>query len=404
MRIIITGDIALAGSIGRNKPDVNGCFLSEDIIHLFSEKDLCLINLECPLTDSTSPKWGHFPTLKANTKTIRILNGLNVDVASLANNHIYDYGEWGFTDTVSVLEKNKIAWVGAGWTPKEANSPLIYSKNNNTIGIVALAQREIAAVRHDESGSGILTEKRAICEINKLKNNVDVIIAYLHFGVEFYAYPTPDQVKLCRLLIDEGASLVIGHHPHVVQGYEFYKEGFIAYSLGNFIFDMKSGHHEFSRLGMVIDVEIDNKKIKQITMPLFDTANGSTVLLHGNKKKDAEAYVEKLSSVLSDRPALIENYYFTCRDHFKSYLSAFLYFLFIKKNMRNCYDWIIQEFWPQILKLRIDLVRFVISGQALGYELKKGKPEEGALAYVWRGICHIGNICGFFGAALFTVK
>ncbi len=404
MNLIITGDIALARGIDQRIKNDDYDILSEDIIGLFKEKDLCLVNLECPLTDSDKPKWVHFPTLKASTKAIKIINDLNVNVASLANNHITDYGDTGLFDTISVLDANGIKWLGAGKTPDEANAPLIIVENECTIGILALAQPEIAAVSFRSAGAGVLEGKRAIKTIRELSGKTDITIAYLHYGAEFYEYPTPPQVSLSRSLIDAGADLVIGHHPHVVQGYEHYKGGFIAYSLGNFIFDMKPTSNKFSRLGMVIDTEIKDKKVKDIQITLVDTANGNTVSLHGDKKKEADNYLKSLCSVLENNDMLIEKYYFTCRDHFKTYLSAFISFLFIKRNMRNCYDWLLQEFWPQNLKMRIDLIKFVFSGQALTFEIKKGPPKEGHTAIMWRGICYIGRMFSFIGGRFFIIK
>lgn len=403
MKLVITGDVALARGIDKRIGQGDHNILDKEALSLFEDKDICLINLECPITDSTEPGWNHFPTLKAGTRTFSVLQSLNVDVASLANNHIKDYGDKGLSDTVSILETNGIAWCGAGKTPKEANAPVVIKKNGCSVGILALAQKEIAAVGRKRSGAGLLREKTAIRAIRELSRVSDTTIAYLHFGPEFFEYPTPDQIRLSRALVDAGANLVIGHHPHVVQGYEYYKGGFIAYSLGNFMFDMKPVGNTSSRIGMIVKADMDKKQIRDIQTIFLETAHGRTVMLDGEEKHKAEEYVRDLSSVIMDRSRLIEKYYFTCRDHFKTYMGAFIYFLFVKRNLRNCYDWIFQEFWPQILKMRIDLIRFVISGQALDYEVKKGPPQEGMSARVWRNICLAGKTLGFFGGRFLKI-
>lgn len=404
MKMIITGDIALAGGIDQriNRGDTN--IVDENILDLFQEKDLCLINLECPHTDSVKPKWTHFSTLKASTQSFKIIKDLDVDVASLANNHISDYGDDGLSDTILMLKSNGIKWLGAGKTPEEANAPLIIKKNGCTIGILALAQPEISAVKAGSSGAGVLEEKIAIKTIRELSRKTDITIAYLHFGAEFFEYPTPCQVTLSRSLIESGADMVIGHHPHVIQGYEYYKEGFIAYSLGNFLFDMKPVSNQLNRSGMLIDVEIENKAIKHINIIHIDTANGKTVLLDGDNKKNVEKHLETLSDVLANNEALIEKYYFTCRDHLQTYLLALVSFIIVKRSARNCYDWFLQVFWPQIFKMRIDLIKFVISGQALSYEKKKGKPQEGIPAEFWRLICYFGKALSFLGGRIFIIK
>lgn len=404
MKLIITGDVVLARGIDKRIGQGDDSILGRDVLSLFEDKDICLINLECPITDSTEPGWSHFPTLKAGSRAFPVIQNLNVDVASLANNHIKDYGDKGLNDTIAILEANGITWTGAGKIPKEANAPVVINKNECSVGILALAQKEIAAVGRRRSGAGLLTEKTAIRSIRKLSRVSDITIAYLHFGPEFYEYPTPDQVRLSRALVDAGANLVIGHHPHVVQGYEYYKDGFIAYSLGNFIFDMKPVGNTSSRVGMVVKAGMDKKKIRDIQIIFVETAHGRTDVLNDEDGLRAEEYVRDLSRVIADRSLLIEKYYFTCRDHFKSYLGAFIYFLFVKRNLRNCYDWIVQEFWPQILKMRIDLLKFVLSGQAMDFEVKKGPPQEGRSARVWRVVCLAGKMLGCLGGRYLKIK
>lgn len=405
MDLYITGDLALARGIDKKVSEGAFDFFDPALFKVFSNPDdFHLINLECPVTDSTEPQWAHFPTMKASTRAFEFVKQLHVDVASLANNHISDYGTRGLWDTVNILEKHGIRWVGAGKTQEEASAPLIVSKNECTFGFLALAQKEISAAGKKSPGAAVLKAKHAVKSMAELAGKVDIAIAYLHFGPEFFEYPTPDQVELSRALIDAGAHMVIGHHPHVVQGYEFYKNKLIAYSLGNFVFDMKPVLGSSQRLGMMIQASIVDKAIDKVTIHYVETSRGRTVLLDSKSREDAKNHVDRLSAVLADRNLLIERYYFTCRDHLMTYLSALINFLVKKRNLRNCYDWVVQLFWPQIFKMRVDLVKFIISGKALAYEVKKGPPQEGIFAYAWRGVCYVGAAMKFVGGFLFTVK
>lgn len=389
MKIIACGDIALCRSVGEKILEGNGDEIAKGLREELCKADIFLANIECPLTDSKKPAWEYFPTLKGPRNGSKVLKKLGVDVASIANNHIADYGLRGFEDTISTLEEHEIKWCGAGKTPEEATRPLIIEKNNIRTAILALAQPEISAAKNGRWGAGILTDREAIETVKNLKKDNDIIIAYLHFGVEFFNYPTPHQVRLSRSLIDAGANLVIGHHPHVPQGYEYYNNGFIAYSLGNFIFDMKPGSHQFSRMGLLIKADVDAKGINKVNVIPVDTTGGNPKYYKDEEKELASIYLNQLSHILHDKTKIYNIYYFTCRDNLLIHIRALIYFIF-KGAKRNIYDWIWQQFWPQLFELRRDLFYFIISGNALKYEKKKGLPSEGFIAYIWRAVCYVG--------------
>ena len=234
----------------------------------------------------------------------------------------------------------------------------------------------------------------AIEKIRELSNKVDITIAYFHYGVEFFNYPTPHQVRLSRSLIDAGANLVIGHHPHVPQGYEYYKDGFIAYSLGNFIFDMSKGTHLFSRLGLIVEADIEKNAFNHINIIPVDTYGGNPKVLEGEQKSNALEYINYLSATLKDKKQLKRKYYFTCRDNLHIHIKALINYGIQKRNILKIKDLIFSQFWPQLLELRLDLIRFLLSGNALNYEKEKGRPSEGIAAYIWRAICIFSWLMG----------
>lgn len=395
MKIIACGDIALCRGVESMILEGNEAELAQDLRKVLHEADVFLANVECPLTDAEIPAWNHLLALKGQRKVGRVLADLGISVASLANNHIADYGLKGLEDTISVLQDQGIPWVGAGWSPDEASRPLIIEKNNHRIGILALAQPEISAAKHGKWGAGVLEDNAVIEKVKALSEQVDIAIVYLHFGVEFSEYPTPHQVHLSRSLIDAGARLVIGHHPHVPQGYEYYKDGFIAYSLGNFIFDMPPGPHKFSRLGLLVQAEVDNGTISAVEIIPVNTQGGNPTLLKEHERKKAEAYLDRLSSVLKNENELKRAYYFICRDNFHVNIKALANYGIRKMNTQWVRDWLFAQLWPQLLILRIDLLRFLLSGAALGFEKRKGPPSEGLMAHFWRGICALFWFFGF---------
>jgi len=394
MKISLCGDIALWGIDAQMTIEGKGRILDQRLYDKLRNTDIFIANVECPLTDTEQPHWTYFPTLKGPRSAVRFLSDLGVTIGSLANNHIADYGLRGLEDTLSALEEKGILTVGAGRTPEEADRPVLVKREGMSIAVIALAQPEIAAARHGRWGSGVLSENKLILQIEKLKEDADIIIAYLHFGVEWFHYPTPHQVRLCRAAIDAGAKLVIGHHPHVPQGFEYYKDGFIAYSLGNFIFDMPAGSHKFSRLGLIIEAEFDKKSLININIVPLYTQKGIAKLLDNEDNREAFDYLAALSTPLRNRKELTRNYYHTCLGNFNIHRNAFLYYSFGKLNIRRLKELIMSQFWPQIFALRIDLLRFLLSGEAWMIESSRASMPSSAESAIWRLICRLSSLIG----------
>ncbi|MGD9489376.1 MAG: CapA family protein [Calditrichaceae bacterium] len=376
MRIIACGDIVLNGKIETLIQNGGAEEALRPVKKIFSNADLVLANIECPLTDESDPYFKVPPTLRAPVSTGSILNYLNISVGSLANNHIIDYGKRGLQDTMDVLTSRDIQWLGAGWTEESAREPLVLDIDGCKTGVLAVAQKERSAANIRGWGAGVLSVEQAARTISELHKKVDVIICYFHFGVEFSDHPTPAQVECSRKMIDCGANLVIGHHPHVPQGYEYYKDGFIAYSLGNFIFDMEEGPHRFSRMGLVVEAEINGGKIEDLKIHEFETQTGVPKLLEGDAKKSAVSYIENLNKLIRDPEKLKHQYYFICRDNLYTSLDALLKYGFMHRNIHRIVSSFKSQFWPQIFRMRIDYIKFLISGRAYKYE--KSKREEKA--------------------------
>lgn len=372
IRLMACGDLTLYDRVESSwKERGVGGILSDDLFALLKSADLFLANIECPLTDSPHPAWTHFPTLKASAEASKVLSALGVSVAALANNHIADYGRDGLADTLRLLQDSGIPTVGAGWTPAEASKPLVIEKGGLKIGFLALAQPEISAATEKRKwGAGVLEETAAVEAMRRLTSCVDISIAYLHFGVEFYEYPTPSQIRLARSLVDAGAKLVLGHHPHVPQGWEWYKGAFIAYSLGNFLFDMRPVREAGLRIGLLVDTTFEGTSLKNVNLIPVETANGFTRFLQFDERNRADAYLENLCNVLSDESRLQKEYYFTCRGNLRIHLQAFLYYI-RKAEWQRAADLIPMQAWPQLFELRKDLFQFLVSGKFIQYERKK---------------------------------
>lgn len=184
---------------------------------VFSKDDITIVNLEGTLTDSVNRADKTF-TFKGPASYVDILKHGSVEVVNTANNHTLDFGSEGFLDTISTLKENKVKYCGG--------SKIAYQKVNGV---------KTAFLGFDQLRG--VTTLQIVDGINKAKQKgSDIIIVSFHWGIERSYEPNFTQESLARTAIDNGASLVLGHHPHVLQGIERYKGRYIVYSLGNFCF------------------------------------------------------------------------------------------------------------------------------------------------------------------------
>ncbi|HEY4490283.1 MAG TPA: CapA family protein [Candidatus Paceibacterota bacterium] len=189
-----------------------------------------------------------------------LLKGLayaGFDIVSVANNHIFDWGPLAFEDTLMYLKQNAVLPVGGGENYNEAHKPVKIEKNGETFCFLAYSQFAPEYISNKGSSPTVarLVEGDIKDDLMQSGNNgCGFITVSLHWGNEYEAHPTVDQREIAHVIIDSGANLIIGHHPHVVQDVEEYKDGVIAYSLGNFIFDQNFSPE--TREGLIFKVNV----------------------------------------------------------------------------------------------------------------------------------------------------
>ena len=186
------------------------------VIDYFADDECTFINLEGPLTDGGTASDKKF-VFKGPTDYVNIMLEGSVEFANVANNHSYDYGKSGYADTLDVLKENGIEYAESGTTT------LFTTQNGLKIGVYA----EL----YPEKSDGV------VAGVKKLRDaGAEVVIASLHWGVEYHYNPNKTQENIGHAAIDAGADIVYGHHPHVLQKIEEYNGGIIYYSLANFSF------------------------------------------------------------------------------------------------------------------------------------------------------------------------
>jgi poly-gamma-glutamate synthesis protein (capsule biosynthesis protein) len=180
-------------------------------------------------------------TYRANPEYLRLLNDMGVDIVSVANNHTLDFGRDAFTDTLDYLSQYGLFYVGGGRNKAEAIQWQIIPAGEHRVAFLA-ASRVLPVVDWyagaERSGLfGTYDPADLYRQISLAREEADYVVVYVHWGVERSEYPEQYQRDMAHGYINAGADLVIGSHPHVLQGFEFYNGRLIAYSLGNFIFN-----------------------------------------------------------------------------------------------------------------------------------------------------------------------
>lgn len=223
--ILAVGDIALDMKDDRNPFRM----VKEDL----ADKDILFGNLEVVLTDDGIPK-RRAVILRASPCRARHLRDSGFDILNLANNHAFDFGAHGLKNTLRSLAELSIASVGA--TVDDCGSLFtVIDRKGVKVGFLAYASGTFFAL--DSAKMGRTRRKTILRDIRTSRSRCDILIVSIHWGIENSDYPSPRQIELAHSLVDEGADIVLGHGPHVIQAIERYHRGIIAYSLGNFNFD-----------------------------------------------------------------------------------------------------------------------------------------------------------------------
>jgi poly-gamma-glutamate synthesis protein (capsule biosynthesis protein) len=237
---VAVGDVMLSGSVQEKIKEFGANCPFEKVHHLINEANLAFCNLECAVTSSGTniikPN-----ILAVSPQEAEGLSFAGFDIISLANNHALDKGREGLLGTMRFLEEERIKYVGAGKDYQEARRPTILIINGIRIGFLAYCLYPLEGVvfRRDAPSVSLFDPQVAREAIENIKKQVDVIVVSLHWGTEFAQSPSLEQKKNAHKIIDWGADLILGHHPHVTQKIEEHKHGVIVYSLGNFIFDQQ---------------------------------------------------------------------------------------------------------------------------------------------------------------------
>ena len=257
----------------------------ESIQSLFKEKDDIIINLETSITNrNTTENLGKTYLYKINETVLNEMIHRNISIVNLANNHALDYGKKGFNDTIYSLNTYNISFFGAGENDSNARMGLIKEyPDHTTIGYLGYFEYRSSYdfsyhfyAKHDDSGVVILNQTNLQTDINRMKNESDIVMVSFHIGENYNPHITTIHKDYAHNAIDYGASAVICHSAHIILPMEFYHGCPIFYSLGNSIFttpgrfrDVEEVYHH----GLGIVFTIEEKQIASMELIPFKTNN-----------------------------------------------------------------------------------------------------------------------------------
>jgi poly-gamma-glutamate capsule biosynthesis protein CapA/YwtB (metallophosphatase superfamily) len=284
-RFAAVGDVMLDRDVKKAALAHNWQWIFAETAPLLRSMDLAFCNLECPI----GSKGKFINMFQAPPEAVEGLVYAGFDVVSLANNHILDYHHEGMLETMEILTENNIAGVGAGSNLEAARQPVILEVQGIRIGFVSYTEMWFVHAREPISWQATSDEPGVVPalpeyiweDISALRDEADIVIASFHWGKEYASQPAAEQKALARLAVDAGTDLVLGHHPHVLQGIEFYKHGVIAYSLGNFVFDQRLPGTQES---MVLEATLSKQGVLDINLHPASIQNMRPVILEGRSK------------------------------------------------------------------------------------------------------------------------
>ncbi|BFT70497.1 CapA family protein [Paenibacillus sp. P36] len=239
VNLTFVGDVMLASKVEDILKQKGYDYPYTNVKDYLTKPDFTIANLETPITTKGTEQKKDY-VYRSSPLALPPLKDAGIDLVNLANNHVMDYGPDGLQDTMNALDQEGIKRMGAGNDLNEAYQPVIMEKNGMKIAFFGFSR--VVPEASWKAGPGRIgvaetyNYKPPVEAIQKAKESADLVVVVAHWGVERSDNPDKYQTDLAHRYIDAGADLVVGGHPHVLQGFEQYKGKWIAYSLGNFIF------------------------------------------------------------------------------------------------------------------------------------------------------------------------
>lgn len=353
--INFVGDIMLGDSfhmlgigVGSTIFNYGNAFIFEKIVPFLKQADINVGNLECVFSDKElDPKKNFKPYMTLSPNYVSCLKEAGFNILNMANNHTMQYGIDAFNHTEQILIDNNIKPIGTIRNPycicKAGDTKfafLGYSFRPNRF-----KHKNIQYIQGDR--------KRILDDVQSLSKDNDHVIISLHWGDEYIDYPNQYQITLAHEIIDAGATMIIGHHPHILQGIEYYKKGVIAYSLGNFVFDKPQ---ELQKSTVILQAIFSKKYIDKVSLiPVYINSEFQPEIAQGKKKE----FIEELLINLNKK---VTSTNFDQRKYDKDVTKG------LKQMRLQYYIFLLMNFYRYRPKILFTLIRDAILRRLNAYE------------------------------------
>lgn len=282
-----------------------GTMLSE-----LQRHDIIIANLETALTTSnqTVPKVFNF---KSSPSHVSVLKKAHIDLVTLANNHVLDFGMQGLEDTLHALQKANIAYVGAGMNTDQARKPFIFTLKGTRFALLGATDNESTwKAEGDKPGTNYISigDTQFLDDIRAVRPFVDILIVTLHWGPNMREHPSQAFIDYAHAMVDAGADIIAGHSAHILQGIELYRNALIIYDMGDFIDDYAIDSQLRNDLSALFSITIRNNRITKL-----DIIPARIEHMTVNKADNHDA--QKVFDLIKKRSQLFDHPYYEEKDN-----------------------------------------------------------------------------------------
>ncbi|WP_255194888.1 CapA family protein [Halorarius litoreus] len=265
-RLFVAGDVICP-------PELSAPFVAPALQQRIEQADLSVVNLEAPVDPKSDPIEKSGPAKRSAADTTPLLREAGFDLATLANNHVMDYGADGLRRTIRECDREDIATCGAGGDHDAALEPHRTTLGDTSLAVFSVCEQEFGVADAASPGTAWGSHPSVRRRIAEESRRSDVVVVVAHGGVEYVPFPPPQRQTRLREFVEAGADLVVGHHPHVPQGWEVHKGTPIFYSLGNFRFDQPN--RPKTSWGLALDVGIADGETLDVDLVPTELVDGT---------------------------------------------------------------------------------------------------------------------------------
>ncbi len=303
LRFAAVGDVMLGGSAAPEMAKLGYAHPFAEVSDVLHSAQIVFANLEGPLTDVGEAEIDKRYVFRSPpAKVAPALAAAGINVVSLANNHILDYGVEGLKNTLAALAAVGIRHAGAGMDLQQARQPAIMEAGGHTVALLAysLTFPESFWAGVERPGAAFGHERYVRADVARARERADIVVVSFHWGREATMELRDYQPRLAHAAIDAGAAVVLGHHPHILQGIERYKHGIIFYSLGNFAF---GSYSRLAQRSAIAELYFEDAKLTQVRLIPLNVNNVEVVFqprrLSAHDAEEVIGQLRRLSAPLN---------------------------------------------------------------------------------------------------------